>query len=36
MVKSKTGTRYIHKEHRKGEEAKEDLLAGLKNRRKIF
>jgi hypothetical protein len=35
LVKSKKGTGYIHKEHRKGEEVKKDLPAGLKNRRKL-
>ena len=36
LVKSKIGTGYIHKEHRKDGEAKKDLPADLKNRRRIF
>jgi hypothetical protein len=36
LVKSKTGTGYIHKEHRKEGRSEKNLPAGLKNRRKIF
>jgi hypothetical protein len=36
LVKSKTGTGYIHKEHRKGGRSGKNLPAELKNRRKIF
>jgi len=36
LVKSETGTGYIHQEHRKGGKAKRNLPAGLKNRKRIF
>jgi len=36
LVKSKIGTGYIHKEHRKGRISEKDLPAELKNRRRIF
>ena len=34
LVESKTGTGYVHKEHRRGGGAKEDLPAGLKSKKK--
>jgi peptide subunit release factor 1 (eRF1) len=36
LIKSKTGTGYIHKEHRKGGRSEKRFTAGLRNRTKIF